>query len=388
MPSSWPITKSGCGVGPLYSRTTAIGRSPFHATPQRVRLNSRSSRSQSAYAAYSRSRSRIERSRALSVVARGDDRAATAHDHGCHQVGHLSRGAVGRSVGAAVASAGGVGSSPRSRARGSPASRPSERAPTRSRHGAPRSYGARTTPSSVTMPVMSSAGVTSKAGLRTSVPGGAMRTPRNSVTSSWRRSSIGMSGAVGRRQVDRRGRRDDVERDAVARRQHGQGVRPDLVGRVAVGRDPVRPDEDDVDLAARHQVAGGDVGDERVRDAGLGELPGRQPRSLEVRPRLVDPDVDRPLGMMRGLDDAERRPELAGGERPRVAVGEDPGPAGPRERAGPRDRTRPSGRGRSSPRRRSRPPPRASRRRSRRRRRTGRRSTRSGPSSDRPPSAG
>ncbi len=50
MPSGRPITNSGCGVGPLYSRTSDTGESPAQATPQRVRENSRSSRSQSAYA--------------------------------------------------------------------------------------------------------------------------------------------------------------------------------------------------------------------------------------------------------------------------------------------------------------------------------------------------
>ena len=61
----------------------------------------------------------------------------------------------------------------------------------------PVSYGVETIPSSVTIPVMSSAGVTSKAGLRTSVPSGAVRTPRNSRTSSGLRSSIGMAEPSG-----------------------------------------------------------------------------------------------------------------------------------------------------------------------------------------------
>ena len=113
----------------------------------------------------------------------------------------------------------------------------------------------------------------------------------------------------------------DEERDAVAGREDGQRVRPDLVRGVAVGGDPVRPDEDDVDLAAGHEVAGGDVRDERVRDAGLGQLPGGQPRALEVRPGLVDPDVDGAAGVVGRLDDPEGRPELAARERPGVAVG-------------------------------------------------------------------
>ena len=198
-----------------------------------------------------------------------------------------------------------------------------------------RSNGPRTTPSSVTIPVMSSAGVTSKAGLRTSVPGGAMRTPRNSRTSSaralldrrWppRRASRGRPSVVGAH---------DVERDAVARRQHGQRVGADLVGRVAVGRDPVRPDEDDVDLAAGHQVPGGHVGDQRVRDAGLGELPGRQPGALEDTAASRRPRRG-PAGR-RGGRPGRCPARSRTGRRPavRCCSGSGCGPAGPRARAG------------------------------------------------------
>ena len=106
---------------------------------------------------------------------------------------------------------------------------------------------------------MSSAGVTSKAGFRTSVPAGAMRTPRTIRTSSALRSSIGMAAPSGvSRSTELVGARD-VERDAVASREDGQRVRADLVGRVAVGGHPVGADDDDVDLATRHQVAGRDV---------------------------------------------------------------------------------------------------------------------------------
>ena len=110
----------------------------------------------------------------------------------------------------------------------------------------------------------------------------------------------------------------------MAGRQHGQRVGPDLVGGVAVGGDPVGPDEDDVHLAVRHQVTGGDVRDQRVRHAGLGQLPGGQPRALQVRSGLVDPDVHGPAGVMCGLDDAEGGPELAARQRPGIAMREDP----------------------------------------------------------------
>ena len=252
----------------------------------------------------------------------------------------------------------------------------------------PGSKGARMTPSSVTIPVMSSAGVTSKAGLRTSVPAGAMRTPRMTRTSSALRSSIGMAAPSGVVEVDRARRGRDVERDAVAGRQDGQRVRADLVGRVAVGGDPVRPDDDDVDLAAGHEVAGRDVGDQRVRHAGLGQLPGRQPGALQVRPGLVDPDM-------------ERRPAWWAAWTTPSAVPNWPQASGPvlqwvRIRSGPSPGTgsaaRPNvgqpavvgrrleddGVGLRA----------HARRRSPRRPRTGRRALRSGPSSGRPPSAG
>ena len=193
MPSSWPITKSGCGVGPLYSSTTAIGRLPFHATPQRVRLNSRSSRSHSAYAAYSRSPSRIERRSALSVVAAATIAPRRPMTTVAIRWTPEAWAWSGRSVAAAVASAGGVGSFAALASAWKPGIEAQRACADSVAARSPSAYGARTTPSSVTKPVMSSAGVTSKAGFRTSVPGGAIRTPRNSVTSSWWRSSIGMS---------------------------------------------------------------------------------------------------------------------------------------------------------------------------------------------------
>ena len=180
------------------------------------------------------------------------------------------------------------------------------------------------TPSSVTIPVISSAGVTSKAGFRTSVPAGAMRRPRIG-RDLVRLSLLDRDGrAVRGLEVDRARRRGDVERDAVTRRQDGQRVRADLVGRVAVGGHSIGPDDHHVHLATRHQVAGRDVRDERVRHAGLGQLPGGQSCALQVRPCLVDPDVERATGVVGDLDDPEGRPELPAGERPGVAVGEDP----------------------------------------------------------------
>ena len=57
-------------------------------------------------------------------------------------------------------------------------------------------------------------------------------------------------GTVGGGEVDGRSRRDDDERDAVMRSEHGETVRADLVRRVAVARDPVGAGDDQIDLAA------------------------------------------------------------------------------------------------------------------------------------------
>src|SRR6188472_3234203 len=49
-----------------------------------------------------------------------------------------------------------------------------------------------------------------------------------------------------------------------------------------------------------------------------------EPGALQVRPRLVDPDVDLTAGVVRDLDHAQRGPELAARQRTRVAVRQDP----------------------------------------------------------------
>ena len=143
-------------------------------------------------------------------------------------------------------------------------------------------YGGRWTPCSVTIAVINPAGVTSNAGFRAG---------KRAVTSAGSRSSIGISRAASDRVIDRRARRDDVERDPVVGGEHGEAVGADLVRGVAVRGDPVGAGEDDVDLAGRHPRGGGRVGDDGVRDAGGLELPSRQARPLEQRAGLVDPDM-------------------------------------------------------------------------------------------------
>ena len=107
-------------------------------------------------------------------------------------------------------------------------------------------YGARSTPASVIRPVMSSAGVTSKAGFQTAVVTSRPATARTSAPS---RCSISISAPVGRRGVQGRARPGDVERDAVMAGGDRQRVGADLVRDVAVGRHPVAADDHRVDPA-------------------------------------------------------------------------------------------------------------------------------------------
>jgi hypothetical protein len=71
--------------------------------------------------------------------------------------------------------------------------------------------------------------------------------------------------------------------------QHGQRIRPDLVGHVAVGRHPVGADDDEVDVVGGHERPGHDVGHQRGVDPEPVELPGGEPGPLEDGPGFVDP---------------------------------------------------------------------------------------------------
>src|SRR5206468_402037 len=92
--------------------------------------------------------------------------------------------------------------------------------------------------------------------------------------------------------VDRTHRRSDVEGDPVFLRDHRLRIRPDLVRRVSVHGDPVRANQDEIDLAVTEEVARGAVRDDRVLDTGFQELPRGQPRSLEAGSGLVYVDEE------------------------------------------------------------------------------------------------
>ena len=95
---------------------------------------------------------------------------------------------------------------------------------------------------------------------------------------------------------------------------------PILFAASPLAGDPVGAGDDAVHLAATHQMRGSRVRDHRVRNAERLELPGGQPRALQERPRLVDPDVLDQTLLPRRAQRADGGAVAAGREPARVAV--------------------------------------------------------------------
>ncbi len=91
-------------------------------------------------------------------------------------------------------------------------------------------------------------------------------------------------------------------------REHRDAVGPDLVRDVAVPRDAVGADEDEVDAAAAQDARRHAVRDHRDVDPGPRELPSGQARALEQRPGLVGEHGDLLPELRRAVDRRERRP--------------------------------------------------------------------------------
>ena len=102
--------------------------------------------------------------------------------------------------------------------------------------------------------------------------------------------------------------------------QHRQRISADLVRGVAVGGDPVGAGDDAVDFAGRHQRGRRRIGDHRMRDAGVLELPRSQARALQERTRLVHPDVGEQAALPRRAQRPDRAAVAAGREATGIAV--------------------------------------------------------------------
>ena len=126
--------------------------------------------------------------------------------------------------------------------------------------------------------------------------------------------------AIGRVEVNGGQRGGDVEGQPVGTGRHGMAIGADLIGDIAVGRYPIRSDDDCVDASAAHLVGGHAVGYQGEGNSPLGQFPGGEPSALQQRTRLADHDLDA-VALVGGLQHAEGRTEAGGGgERAGVAV--------------------------------------------------------------------
>ena len=155
-------------------------------------------------------------------------------------------------------------------------------------------------PRSVIKPVTSRAGVTSKPGLAAAEPGAAISTsalyrqaagPVIFSTSSWLRSSMGMSRPDSQRPVDGGAGQRHIEGHVVVLRRQRLQIGADLVGDIAIGGDAVGAHDHHVHLARLHVMAAGIVGQDGVRHAMAAQFERGQRGALVARPGFVHPDM-------------------------------------------------------------------------------------------------
>ena len=132
----------------------------------------------------------------------------------------------------------------------------------------------------------------------------------------------GDAGTVGGFQIHGGEGRGNVHGNAVLAGEDGNGVGPDLVGRIAVGRDAVGADDHCLDLALGHDGAGHVVRDQRDRNVVLHQLPCREARALQEGAGFVGEDLNALAALDGGADDTERGAVAGRGQGSGVAVRE------------------------------------------------------------------
>lgn len=95
------------------------------------------------------------------------------------------------------------------------------------------------------------------------------------------------------RQIERAARCGDVERQAVRSCQTSDRVSANLVGRVAVCRDPIRSDNDGLNSSLPHHGRSHRIANYCDRHSALREFPCRKSRPLQQWPRLVSEHSNR-----------------------------------------------------------------------------------------------
>ena len=92
--------------------------------------------------------------------------------------------------------------------------------------------------------------------------------------------------------INRRERDGNVKGNAVAFGEDGFRIGADFVGDITgAAEGAVAANDDEIDLAALHQMAGGVVGDNLMRNFLLGQLPGGERTALATRAGFVAIDV-------------------------------------------------------------------------------------------------
>ncbi len=142
----------------------------------------------------------------------------------------------------------------------------------------------------------------------------------------------GLSGSEA--QIESAGRRGHVERDSVRLSQEGDAISADLVGRIAVGGDPIRSDDDDVNLSLLHHLGGHVVADENRVDAALVQFPSGESRSLKERPSFIGKDPKAPASLGGGEENGQGGAVVGRGQSAGVAVGQDAVPLADQRGAG------------------------------------------------------
>ena len=211
-----------------------------------------------------------------------------------------------------------------------PAAGGNEGGPELARHEVIRSYnpynfaressnGARATPRSVMIAAMIARGRDVEGRMRGADVG------RNAHAGEMRDFFLGafldgnlLSG--GERKIERRNRRGHVERNFIFSREHGDSIRADFIGRVAIARDPVRADHDRSDSSGLQEMADHVVGDERQRNVVLVKLPSGEPRALQIRPRFGNQHFDAVAALDGHANHAQRRADSAGRQSAGVAL--------------------------------------------------------------------
>ena len=73
--------------------------------------------------------------------------------------------------------------------------------------------------------------------------------------------------------------------------QYSKTIRPDLIGRIASGCDPIGPDDHILDTTFTHDLGRHRVADQGARNSVLLKLPHRQSGTLQERSSLIGVDL-------------------------------------------------------------------------------------------------